>query len=237
MFPANGEFLAKTLVRWIDHQNNVFETTPSNILKPYIFVPAQFGGIPAVGGISVADCGITECLHDIPVPPFVIADARTVPYGTKAFTCDSNFKIAELNFEICGNSQNPNNFGMLFSTRIKQPAGTTILPIWFLHDSGSAVFIEMKPPTSAEAGDGVLGLLMFSLESGASMLFARIENCGLFPAEEYATNGAVLYQNSLGNDYPKPQPYQRQNSQQIATATTQQQVVDAVEQLLINQEF
>lgn len=231
LFTSGSSFIASTLVRWISHDNIVFDATPSDMLQPYMKVPVAFGNGWANGNINLADAAITECAFDIPVAPFQMIDARTVPLGTKAFTCDSNFKIAELQWYGCAYQVGfPNSF--VFRTYFVQQSGATESPLWFEHDSGSTVFVELKPPTSAEAGDGILAIVMFSLESGGDLLFGNRTYCALIPPEEHATNMAVAYQESLGNDFPISVPYQRKNIEVIATETRAQEILSCVNQLV-----
>jgi hypothetical protein len=231
IFTSGSFFIASTLVRWIAHDNSVFDATPSDMLQPYKKVPVAFGNGWANGSTGENDVAITECAFDIPVAPLKMIDARTVPFGAKAFTLDSNFKIAELKWIGCGYQVgSPTSFA--FRTEYVQQAGETDLPLWFSHDSGSTVFVELKPPTSAEAGDGILALVMYSLESGSNLLYGYPAYFALIPREEHATNMAVAYQESLGNDFPISVPYMRQNIEGIATQTRAQEILSAANQLI-----
>jgi hypothetical protein len=227
-YTAGSYFLASTLVRWISHDNIVYDLSPSNIIWPYTNVSSAYGSGFASGALISADCAITECTQDIPVPPFALIDARTVPVGTKAFTCDSNFKIIELNWRSCWyNEEGTDRYQ--FNTSAKLPVGTTLPVVNYLHDSGSTVFVEIKPPTSAAAGDGILGLVMFSLRSANDLVNGTATDMALIPPSTHASNSAVLYQQSLGNNFPMVQPYQRQTSSPIASETVAQQILTTVQ--------
>ncbi len=232
-YVAGSEFIAKTLVRWIAHDNTIHDLTPADVLWPYLYVPAAFGGGLASGAewIWDYDVAIAECTQDIPVPPFALIDARTVPVGTRAFTCDSNFKIIELDWRSCYLSFDDFTSRYLFRT-----TATGSIPGYgiqaFLHDSGSTAFVEIKPPTSPAAGDGILGLVMFSLEENQGLTQGYPNATVIISSEDHAANPAVLYQQSLGNDYPAVQPWQRQNDDEMATETTEQQILLSTTQLV-----
>jgi hypothetical protein len=222
---ANGSvFEANTLIRHISHDNVVFDYDMNDMIWPYRRTSPAFGSKFAFGSPNEADIAIVEYPAGISVPALKLADTRTVPYGTKGWMVDSNFKVVELFYKSCyvPPTASPGSYETNSSA-----IGQVQL---FSHDSGSMGFVEISPPTSAEAGDGVLGLIGVSVESAANLV-ERKTQIALIPPENHAVEPAVLYQQSLGNVFPAAIPFSRQTSQPLANETVALQISNLLTQI------
>lgn len=222
---AEGSFFeASTLIRYISHDNVTYDLDLNAMIWPYRVTSPAFGSTFAFGSPNQADIAIVEYPAGIPVPPLRLADTRTVPYGTKCWMVDSNFKVVELLYDGCYGP--PAAFPGSFTVRTSSLEQVQL----FLHDSGSMAFVELAPPTSAEAGDGVLGLIGVSVESAANLVVGTTI-IALIPPENHATEPAVLYQQSLGNVFPAAVPLYRQTTQPLATETVALQISNLLTQI------
>ena len=228
-YGAGTKFIAEGLVRFIDHDNTITDWDASDLLYIYQQVSAAFGNHWAVSGASgPADLGMVEAKQDIPVAPMVIADSRTVPVDAPAFVIDSNQKIIACSALTTYNTQNDPRL-------ISKAVSNAPYVIAFNHDSGSVMLVELKPPTSAAAGDGIMGLIPKSLESGSDLIGTAnvygTTGIGLIFPENHANSPQVLYQQSLGFSWPAASVYQRQTTEMIATESTQQQIISVINQI------
>lgn len=222
---AEGSFFeASTLIRHISHDNVIYDIDMNAMIWPYRVTSPAFGSKFAFGSPDQADIAIVEYPAGISVPPLTLADTRTVPYGTKCWMVDSNFKVVELLYNGCYGP--PASFPESYSVRTSSLEQVQM----FSHDSGSMGFVELAPPTSAEAGDGVLGLIGVSVESAVNLV-AGTTIIALIPPENHATEPAVLYQQSLGNVFPAAVPLYRQTTQPLATETVALQISNLLTQI------
>ena len=220
----NGAFVAQTLVRYITHDNQIFDLSPSDMVWPYKFTSPAFGSVPVFGSAEINDCAAVECPIGIPVPPLKMVDARTALPNANTFYVDSNFKIVRVQFNQC----NYFTFYPILQYRIKSFAyQPPVQP--FLHDSGSVIFIEISPPTSPEAGDGVLGLVTKPVIGADDFVSTSSTNIALIPPETHNSNPAVLYQQSIGNQFPPAIAVSRPNTQAIASQTVELQILALTE--------
>lgn len=226
---TGGKFLAEGLVRFIDHDDVITDWTANDLLFLYQQVAPAFGNAFAVSGTNTnADLAMIEAKQDIPVAPMIIADSRTVPVDAPAYVIDSNQKIIACSaLTTYGTQQNL----VVVSKAVANAPFVTA----FLHDSGSVLLMELRPPTSAAAGDGIMGLIPKSLE-GASDLIGTAAvygstGIGLIFPENHANAAQVLYQQSLGFSWPPASGYERQTNEAIATESTQQQIISAINQI------
>lgn len=218
-------FEASMLIRHISHDNVIYDLDMNAMIWPYRVTSPAFGSTYAFGSTNQADIAIVEYPAGISVPPLTLADTRTVPYGTKCWMVDSNFKVVELLYDGCyfPSAAFPGSYSVRTSSLEQVQL--------FTHDSGSMAFVELAPPTSAEAGDGVLGLIGVSVESGADLVSGYPTMIALIPPENHATEPAVLYQQSLGNVFPVAIPISRQTTRSLATETVALQISNLLTQI------
>lgn len=168
LFWSGGVFAANSFndrmisFRWMDKDNVItdsFDTT--EVLAPY-YTNAN----PAFN-INGTDAPFSELPSDLSFDPVKVADIRNLSPGSRFWGLDSNMIISSHEVQ---------------SSKVRLVAGPTIgsvasredftsLPLFpdgskgpstmsfYTHDSGSIAFVEISPPTSAEAGDGVVALL------------------------------------------------------------------------------
>lgn len=155
-------FEATTQFRWLDHDNSVIaNVAPSDVIRGY-------STDPPTDLNCLSDLAMFEFVNPVSVPPMQVVDARTMGFGQTIWMLDSNHKIGRLRLV----SAAVNSGRDYFRSQLVKPDGTEIPEQGnlFLHDSGSLVLAEISPPSSAEAGDGVLGLLPFHAYSGGNFI-------------------------------------------------------------------
>lgn len=107
----------------------------------------------------VGDASLWETLADIPVERMQLVNPQTMRPGQAAYLIDGNSKVIRCAYDgawsVAGHDQ--------YAFHTVRPdgeddAGNTRSAA-FVHDSGSIILCEIEPPTSAEAGDGIMGLV------------------------------------------------------------------------------
>jgi hypothetical protein len=165
-YPANGYFdaLLSESFRWLDSDNSLIQhIDPQDIIGPYNSDPAVLDAF-AFG----LDFTMLETSFDLLAPAVTYVDARTLPLGSTAWMLDSNHKIVRYAFRSQRVLSSVLEQTESFDAAVN-PDGTpcAISPIIFLHDSGTHFLVEVSPPTSAQAGDGVLGFITEEISSAA----------------------------------------------------------------------
>jgi hypothetical protein len=230
-YASDGVFAATMLIRYITHDNQIFDLSPAEMIWPYNSTSIAFGSVPVfgssgIGAAALQDCAAVECPNGIPVPPIKMADARTAIYGSTCYYLDSNFKIVPIQWRYCGHYTND-------STKYVVATGAEEPPVAaFLHDSGSCIFIELQPPTSAAAGDGILAIVTRPVINSADFIDGTRTSIAFIPPEDHATSQAVLYQQSLGNEFPIAIPQERPTDQALASQTTALQILSLISPLV-----
>jgi hypothetical protein len=226
VYVAGSFLIASTNVRYIAHDDTIYDLPLDAMMWPYRRTSAAFGSVWAFGSMNQADIAICECPSGIPVPPMQLIDARKARFGAPCWMVDSNFKVVQLNWNGCYDSvEFP---AQDFSTR----TSPTLPPVQlFTHDSGSVAFVEIRPPTSAAAGDGILGLLGVSVKSAGDLVTPVPMPIALIPPEDHASEPAVLYQQSLGNQFPQVVPPQRESAQPLASQSIALQISNLLTQI------
>lgn len=159
-------YLASTLLfRFIRHDNQILDISPTDVIGLYVkdtSIP-----FPAAGqgpGLS-GDAAIGEFLSDQAIEPIMLTDAKYCGKGSTAWFVDGSMKIIRMAWENSYTRGRLGNYQMSW----RKPDGSDVpypVAIYF-HDSGSRIFVEVKPPTSASAGDGVLASLPNHLVNAA----------------------------------------------------------------------
>jgi len=153
-----GTALAESMLyRFIDSDDGIIDIPASDVIGFYnrdtsIPFPAVGQGVGADG-----DSVLAEFLSDQPIEPIKFTDAKSCGKNATAWFIDGSMKIIRMSWERCYTQGNIGHYR--FSWRTPDNAAVPEKVGVYLHDSGSRVFVEVKPPTSAEAGDGVLAAL------------------------------------------------------------------------------
>lgn len=225
-YAAGSQFVASTLVRFIDHDNTIYDRTPSDVIYPYRYVSPAFGTNIAVltSTTAVADLAVCELTTNAPVAPVQIVDPRTCPLGTPTYYLDSNYKIIPL--EYAGSDRNATTGNVEFKSRYVPTAYGIVAA--FTHDSGSSAFMEIKAPSSPAAGDGILGLVVSSEIGGTDFTLSNPYGIAVLDDSGFSSQPGVAYLNSLGLTYPMYSKWQRPNSAQLASETVAQQILSTL---------
>lgn len=160
-FAVDSELAASMAFRWIDHDDTVLqEISPEDVILSFKQDPS-FAALNTIkdSANGNSDVEICETLTDMLAPPIVLADIRTAGLNATAWMLDGSDKIIRCGvtkaFVDSGHDQ--------YALQAQTPAGVAITSFptvtQFLHDSGSLVLVEISPPTSVAAGDGVMGLM------------------------------------------------------------------------------
>lgn len=223
---VDGSFFeASTLIRYITHDNVIHDLNMNQMIWPYRKTSLAFGNNWAFGSKNQADIALVEYPPGIPVPPIKLIDARSARYGSPCWMIDSNFKVVELSYDGCYDI--PGTLYEDYSVR----SGATEQVSPFQHDSGSVAFVEISAPTSAAAGDGVLGMLGVSVKWASDLVNFTPTQIALIPPEDHAIEPAVLYQQSLGNQFPPAIPPARSSSQDLAQQSIALQISNLITQI------
>lgn len=213
VFNPDGPLVASTNVRFIRHDDVVFDYSPSQVIWQYRKVDPAFGDFSAISGNSslvYADVAAIELTFDLPVDPVKVVDVSTLA-GQRGWMLDSNNKIIEIDFFGSGYARggNPGDYTVRTLRSAPDPTAIQSSVVLFNHDSGSRLLVELEPPTSASAGDGVLGVVMSAVK-GSNDFVGRVNPRAPYDKEtvvvrdeDRASNAAVQYQQSLGIIYPQ----------------------------------
>lgn len=152
-----------TAFKWMDGDNNIsdsFET--SQVLAPYGTDGAPFSG---------ADLVLSELEGTLSFQPMQIVDFLNLAPGATLWLLDSTMKIIRM--KLTKAFVNYNQFINQSQERLEVvsmlPDGSAPADInFFLHDSGSVLLVEIEPPSSPAAGDGIMGLVASHAFSGGS---------------------------------------------------------------------
>lgn len=159
-FTDDTELSESLAFRWIDHDDTLLqEIDGTQVILGYKQDPS-FPALNTVKDSVVAnsDVELSETFVDMLAPPVVMADARSAGFNATAWLLDGSDKIIRCrlkkSFVRDGHEQ--------YALAGCRPDGTELTnPLigQYNHDSGSVLLIEVSPPTSAAAGDGVMGLI------------------------------------------------------------------------------
>lgn len=207
--------------RWIDHDDQLLqELDPTLLMAPY---KTDLTGYP--GMLNVSDTALCESYEDLKATPIQYVDMRSVPANSTVWTIDSNHKI------IRGKLETAFVDSRLVETsdyKWVQPDGTPALYdfITFTHDSSSTIMVELSPPSSREAGDGVLGWTPGGLSSSSWLIRDGVGSI--------ATTAPLAANNDLWNymayrGYPVAEIALVPRRWRAATERVEQQILDAVE--------
>lgn len=150
-----GTFFESSMqFRWFDHDNSVIASvSPTNVMLGYSSDPPTNLDC----NLSQCDLAILEFIGTVSVPPMQAVDARNMGVGQTLWILDSNHKIGRLRMVSAAVKSGRDQY----RSQLLKPDGTEVPKNGqlFLHDSGSLLLAEISPPSSPEAGDGVLGVV------------------------------------------------------------------------------
>lgn len=144
-----------TAFKWMDGNNNIsdsFETT--EVIAPY--------GINTTPPLATgADVILSELDGTLSFQPMQVVDFLNLAPDATLWLLDSTMKIIRMKLtkavvekNYLGEAQERLNVDAML------PDGSATAPVsFFLHDSGSVLLVEIEPPSSPAAGDGIMGLV------------------------------------------------------------------------------
>jgi len=148
---------------FIDKDNNETVVQPSSVILPYETDPS-FAALNLLLYAYDLVVGEIKTGSEIAVIPIQIADTRTMVPGSTAWIIDGSDKIIRGRYRLSWTGsvfdhhwiESTYPDGSLWSGNNPDTQEVTRE---FTHDSGAKVFVEISPPTSWAAGDGVLGMV------------------------------------------------------------------------------
>lgn len=247
--------------RWIKSDNTIISKNPSDFTEPYVLDGDVSAGTP----VSTADVACIDLKNSLDVPAINFVNAQTITQGTRGFVIDCNGKIMDFTFitafvrDTDGVQANANylfpmvgspNSGQAFVFMFMETEGNR--NIW-LHDSGDLWFVEISPPSSLLAGDGVLGMIPGHVVTLANHYNTEVlgseiaENVfsspnvidGRYMGIICPSNLSVEYQNWAYYWASRGAPYTfldaPRANQALSSESVEQQILNIVQQLTENQ--
>lgn len=161
--------------RFIDGDNQVTELDPTNITV-YETDP------PNLLNLTPIDLVMFESLQPSAVSRLYPVDPRSLPFGATEYVLDSNHKIVR----VTSQRQYVERQQIVTNSLAVNPDGSAVAfpPQLFLHDSGSFALVEISPPTSVEAGDGIMGVCCASNIGTSEWVMGTSSTKLVFHAEE-----------------------------------------------------
>jgi hypothetical protein len=154
---------AMSQMRFIDGDDNIVVLQKSLFEHPYEKdFDSELNQLQLVSGPHTTDALVSAYSQDFPFNPVVSIDAGSVPLNQNWYYLNAgNLVIQRIKVHGCGNTPKPGLGERGIQIDRFYPFDTT-----YLHDSGSLFVTEIKPPSSIEAGDGVLGVALSHLVNG-----------------------------------------------------------------------
>lgn len=150
-YAVGSMFEAVYQYRWLNSDNQeIVNIPPTEIMLGYSFdPPTNFAGR--------GDLGLTEFLTPQLVPPVQFVDPRSVQHGATAWLLDGSQKIVRLKFTRSYVTHGTQSYAF---EAVSPDGSTPPIPVQtYMHDSGSIALIEISPPSSPSAGDGIMGII------------------------------------------------------------------------------
>jgi hypothetical protein len=165
VFPVGSLNDKISAFEWMDKDNNITDSfSTADVLAPY-----DSNTSPALPTIN-RDLSLTELPSDLSFEPLKIVNYLNLAPDATVWILDSAMKIVRskiIKLGVAPITPTMARDNMFLQT--VNPAGSANVNVFsYLHDSGSVCLVEVSPPTSAAAGDGVLGLVAAHLVSGGS---------------------------------------------------------------------
>lgn len=196
LYPSGGYLHAVSALRFIDGDNNEYEIDRTTIERPYsrdsVIGPAEQS---YVWYKSAQDTAMAIADSPLPVNPIATVDPSSIPSRTQCYYLNAgNAHIKPVVHWMAGRlfTTSSNN------TEVRYRISDTSWDDMFIHDSGGLMLVPMREPTSAEAGDGVMGVL-------AHHVFTTFADYNQDYAMRNSTSAPVLY--LTGEFTGKPVPF------------------------------
>jgi hypothetical protein len=180
--------------KWMNKSNVItdsFETT--QVMAPY-------NADPGTSLVINTDVSISELEGELSFQPLQVVNFLNLAPGATLWMLDSAMKIVRMRLV---KAHVENFFSNLYSeerfvVESMLPDGSATADIFFYqHDSGTILLTEISPPTSAQAGDGVMGLIASHVQVGGYEYLSNVI---------YGELSAPGYQGSAGT-YTKIRDY------------------------------
>lgn len=167
LYTAGSYLDAILTARFIDGDDNIVEIPKSDIEYPYMFDANAYFGSDAVAYPrhpnlltgDYCDTAVALLADDFPCNPLTLVHAGTSSLKDWYYINAGNLTIQRVVMRTT--TAYPQLY--LWSTLNSQGAhmiNSAEADHVFLHDSGSVFLRELKAPTSAEAGDGIMGIAL-----------------------------------------------------------------------------
>jgi hypothetical protein len=194
--------------RYLKPDNTIVQLSGTTLGFPYqrddAYNPNPNFYISAPGG---GDIGVFELPAPFSAEPLQTVDPRTIYPGAKIWCIDGSQKICDLiEYRQSGWVQTAVNSnageGKFWVAETTSGLGYNL----FMHDSGSTFFVELQPPTSPAAGDGILASLPGTVLTSTNLSknnpggSAYTPGCVITPGREQS-NRVIDYWTSRG--YPQ----------------------------------
>lgn len=166
--------------RWIKGDDTIVDLAHTDFYHPYTH--DNLGVRNEANAISfplISDALILENVGLFSVNPMAIVDPASIPTGADIWCLDGSMKIIAMKKVVSG-LPSSNTIGTpqikLFglSPTYAQYRVYVSMDVpeqcAYLHDSGSTFYVEVSPPTSNVAGDGVLGIIPGVLTYAAQII-------------------------------------------------------------------
>jgi hypothetical protein len=151
-------------LRFIDGDNNIVVIPKTQCERPYLYdspngiAPLTLASVGSPYRHDVAACVL---LTDFPFTPLACLDSGSIPAeSTWIYVNAGNLFAQEIDIRAMGFRYDEGPSGANANWRGNHALYRNFYDQAFLHDSGSLFLHPIKPPTSAEAGDGVMGVAM-----------------------------------------------------------------------------
>lgn len=239
--------------RWIKSDNTIINKTASDFTVPYVFDGEIRAGAP-----KYQDVACIDLKSSLDVPAVTLANAQSLTQGTPIFCIDSNGKVIDSTF-ICSwvidtaGSVNDLNYGFPL---VGTPP-TTQGAMWvfvetqghrnlWLHDSGDLWFVEISPPSSPEAGDGILAMLPTHLVSPESVFYEPTLGTELLPPDGAGSPLQTIVPSQLSAEFIAWQQYWQgrgvtyqflnapRGNNALASEVVEQQILQIAQQITEN---
>lgn len=225
LYAENSYLIAVMQFRWIGAGNQVLDQlTPYEVIRPYTADTAN--GYPV---ISVNDLLVFESVRNVAVTPLIVADIRNCESGMTAWMVDGASKVVRCKI-VRAWVQNAQPFYYLAGV-LPDGSPAPVQPGAFLHDSGSFVVVELKPPSSVEAGDGIAAILPYHIFSSPFATpvagYDNITEAGWLA--NLSPTPSQMRQYAASRGYPMPARQAAWRKGDPATETAQQQILSEVD--------
>lgn len=143
---------ALLVFRWLGADDSVLDSIePEDIYLPFTSDPPNLVAMQS-------DSCCFEPIRSLSVPPVSVGDCTNIGAGqTNAWIVDGNDKVIRAKIQYAYNAGSLPYFRI--TTVTPTGAAPPLQPLEFTHDSGSRIFVEVSPASSASAGDGVVAML------------------------------------------------------------------------------